>query len=243
MGDVVDLMHVARFVAAPELIALDDLTVQDRRHLPEHWLHTLTGDRAWRVAEVLKRWNGFGRPIMSDTYTTITASLVDVALLTSRGEWFLLYRMTAADGDDLYYLGGRPVTENDDVPAVWHHFPASLTRFYTHLHNGWYDTAGRTVGPLPLRNMFRIDAFEWGILDGLSPTGTPTPRAASPPSIPEAADTSACTSTGTPSEGWCGRQTSPRTSSTTPPTSTSGPTSDSAHETTSFPAKSGAPDG
>lgn len=54
---------------------------------------------------------------------------------------------------------------------------------------------------------------------------------------------SACTSTGTPSEGWCGRQTSPRTSSTTPPTSTSGPTSDSAHETTSFPAKSGAPDG
>lgn len=37
-----------------------------------HWLHALAGDRAWRLAEVLKRWNHFGRPIMSDTYTTIT---------------------------------------------------------------------------------------------------------------------------------------------------------------------------
>jgi len=174
----VDLEHVARFVAAPELIALDDLTMPDRRQLPEHWLHALAGDRAWRVSEVLKRWNHFGRPIMSDTYTTITASLADVALLKSRGEWFLLYRITAADDDDMYYLGGRPVTENDDVPAVWHHFPASLTRFYTHLHNGWYGwyyIAGKTVGPLPLREMFRIDAFEWGILDGLSPRPVPRP--------------------------------------------------------------------
>ncbi|MCW0190072.1 MAG: hypothetical protein OJJ55_02145 [Rhodococcus sp.] len=173
-----DLEHVARFVAAPELIALDDLTMPDRRQLPEHWLHALAGDRAWRVSEVLKRWNHFGRPIMSDTYTTITASLADVALLKSRGEWFLLYRITAADGDDMYYLGGRPVTEDDDVPAVWHHFPASLTRFYTHLHNGWYGwyyIAGKTVGPLPLREMFRIDAFEWGILDGLSPRPVPRP--------------------------------------------------------------------
>ncbi|OYD60893.1 hypothetical protein [Rhodococcus sp. OK302] len=164
-----DLAHVARFVATPELVGVDDLTAQDRRQLPDHWLHTLAGDRAGRVAEVLKRWNHFGRPIMSDTYKTITASLADVALLTSKGEWFLLYRMTAADGDDMYYLGGRPVTENDDVPAVWQHFPASLTQFYTHLHNGWYDIAGRTVGPLPLRDMFRIDTFEWGILDGLPP--------------------------------------------------------------------------
>lgn len=155
-----DLKHVAKFVAAHELVGLDDLMTRDRRQLPEHWLHALDGDRAWRVAEVLKWWNDFGRPIMSDTYKTITAGLGDVALLTSQGEWFLLYRMTAADGDDMYYLGGRPVTENDDVPAVWHHFPASLTRFYTHLHSGWYYIAGRTVGPLPLRDMFRIDAFE-----------------------------------------------------------------------------------
>ena len=123
-----DLEHVARFVAAPELIALDDLTMPDRRQLPEHWLHALAGDRAWRVAKVLKRWNHFGRPIMSDTYTTITASLADVALLTSQREWFFLYRMTAADGDDMYYLGGRAVTENDDVPAVWRllHLPRHL---------------------------------------------------------------------------------------------------------------------
>ncbi|MFF1553138.1 hypothetical protein ACFVX3_19100 [Rhodococcus erythropolis] len=170
-----DLEHVARFVVAPELVETDDLTMPDRRQLPEHWLHALAGDRAWRAAKVLKRWNHFGRPIMSDAYTTITASLADVALLTSQREWFLLYRMTTADGDDMYYLGGRAVTENDDVPAVWHHFPASLTRFYTHLHNGWYHIAGRTVGPLPLRETFRIDAFEWGILDGLSPDEYPAP--------------------------------------------------------------------
>ncbi|WP_198174641.1 MULTISPECIES: hypothetical protein [unclassified Rhodococcus (in: high G+C Gram-positive bacteria)] len=71
-GGRVDLEHVARFVVAPELVEIDDLTAQDRRQLPEHWLHALAGDRAWRLAEVLKRWNNFGRPIMSDTYTTIT---------------------------------------------------------------------------------------------------------------------------------------------------------------------------
>ncbi|MDE8647655.1 hypothetical protein PXH69_22010 [Rhodococcus qingshengii] len=175
MGDVVDLEHVARFVGAAELVEIDDLTSQGRRQLPEYWLHALSGDRAWRVAEVLKRWDDFGRPIMSDTYKTISASLVDVALLKSRGEWFLLYRMTAAGGGDMYYLGGRPVTDDEDVPAVWHHFPVSLTRFYAHLHNGWYDIAGRTVGPLPLGEMFRIDAFEWGILDGLAPDEYPEP--------------------------------------------------------------------
>ena len=113
-----DLEHVGRFVAAPELVGIDDLTTPDRRHLPEHWLHALAGDRVWRVAKVLKRWNHFGRPIMSDAYTTITASLADVALLTSRGEWFLLYRMTAADCDDMYYQRPHhpPTTTIRDPP-------------------------------------------------------------------------------------------------------------------------------
>ncbi|OYD61208.1 SMI1/KNR4 family protein [Rhodococcus sp. OK302] len=170
-----DLEKISRYVASPELVEVEDLTPMEQVALPDYWLNALTGDTAFRVSETLSQWNNFGRPILGDTYRNIKETLTDVRLLKSQNRFFLLYDVKMVDGTDLHYLGGAPVSEGDELPAYWNKFPPSLKNFYANLHNGWYYVAGKTVGPLPLEDMFRIDSFEWSILDGLSPDEYPDP--------------------------------------------------------------------
>ncbi|MFE5644420.1 hypothetical protein [Rhodococcus sp. NPDC056516] len=170
-----DLVKISRYVDSPVLVEIDDLTPLERMALPNYWLDALNGDLAARISGILDQWDVFGRPILGDTYRNIKENLSDVRLLRSENRFFLLYKIKMADGTDLYYLGMPPVVDGDELPGYWNEFPPSLKNFYSNLHNGWYYIAGKTVGPLPLEDMFRIDSFEWSILDGLSPEEYPDP--------------------------------------------------------------------
>lgn len=170
-----DLVKISRYVDSPVLVEIDDLTPLERMALPNYWLDALNGDVAARISGISDQWDVFGRPILGDTYRNIKDNLSDVRLLRSENRFFLLCKIRMADGTDLCYLGTPPVVDGDELPVYWNKFPSSLKNFYSNLHNGWYYIAGKTVGPLPLEDMFRIDSFEWSILDGLSPEEYPDP--------------------------------------------------------------------
>ena len=87
------------------------------------------------------------------------------------GEYSLLYTiLTYQTGEEIYYEGKQPVTVEvlkqkfgENAPTI----KQSITDFYTHIHNGFYDYTSKSMGIDNLKNVNSMADYDWEYLQQL----------------------------------------------------------------------------
>ena len=64
------------------------------------------------------------------------------------------------DNEYITYVGNPPKTENTLTIL-----PEKLLDFYTHIHDGWFESISGGVGLLPMEKIQFLNESEWGLTD------------------------------------------------------------------------------
>ena len=136
--------------------------------VPAAWQGLLGATAPERVRLVTALWEQCYPHEFSTLLRVFRQHLVTVEVLTHATDCSLLYVFQNPRGEVLHYLGHAPVAP-PHLPATLQGFawPDRFARFYTQLHNGWYEVVSHAVGLLPLAETFMLAELEWGLLDGL----------------------------------------------------------------------------
>jgi hypothetical protein len=136
--------------------------------VPAAWQGLLGATAPERIRLVIALWEQCYAHELSTLLRVFRQHLVTVEVLAHATDCSLLYMFQNPRDEVLYYIGHAPVAA-PQLPATLHGFawPDRFARFYTQLHNGWYEVVSHAVGLLPLAETVVLSELEWGLLDEL----------------------------------------------------------------------------
>lgn len=112
-----------------------------------------------RKKALLNLWNPF-KSQLPKTYILIENNLNNVFLVKHNNEIKLIY-VFVVNRNVLVYEGRQAIQNHPFLQNV----PLDIRKFYTDLHNGWFESISGALGFLPLDDIQFLDKLEWGILD------------------------------------------------------------------------------
>lgn len=136
--------------------------------VPQAWQALLGATASDRVRLVIALWEQCYAHEFSTLLRVFRQHLVTVEVLAHATGCSLLYVFQNPRGEVLHYLGHTPIAPAQ-LPVTLQGFawPDRFARFYTQLHNGWYEVVSHAVGLLPLAETMVLSELEWGLLDDL----------------------------------------------------------------------------
>ncbi|MBI3511843.1 MAG: hypothetical protein HY064_14375 [Bacteroidetes bacterium] len=105
---------------------------------------------------------------MSNTVLAMTEFLKQVELIASDYGTSLLYSFDVKG--KIHFREGRNPLEKKirpDVATIWQALPEPLQKFYSGLHDGWFQAGSEAMGPLPSASITPLSTEEWGILQNI----------------------------------------------------------------------------
>ncbi|TQV71512.1 hypothetical protein FLL45_20385 [Aliikangiella marina] len=162
------LEYLQKFEPDLVLLSTETLTDDDTKLLPQSWLDLLSLQQRQRVDRVIQQWD-FLVSKLFETHFYLLQNLEEVHLAKSRRGLTMLYKIKTKNGESFYYEGRLPATDEDKASNQngYAILPEQLQQFYTNVHNGWYYFSSRSMGFLPLENIFNLASEDWGILDSI----------------------------------------------------------------------------
>ena len=142
---------------------LDDLS----KDIPSYWFEALSEENSKdKVEKIINMWENILGNELSNTINYLKQNLRDIDLVKIGKNFFLFYSIATQNGEELYYLGGIPMDYKDSVDeANGKIIPQLMKKFYTQLHNGFYDYCSKSMGLVEFENITCLADDEWGILE------------------------------------------------------------------------------
>lgn len=164
------MTYLEKYISAPKILTLEQLSDNDKKALPNSWLDILSHNGKTRCSKALSYWSEF-KTELEQVIEYLEKNLVSVDLISHEPGYSLVYGVKSSSGSDTIYYEGRNPKEKsipNNVLKVWNLIPESITKFYDEVHNGWFDLASRSMGLSPVEKFFFLDEDEWSIIDELN---------------------------------------------------------------------------
>ena len=146
--------------------------------IPQSWKEALLLDSfEARKEKILSVWKGSASSELRNTISYLGDYLKNIELIYLDGEYSLLYTiLTYQTEEEIYYEGKQPCTIETlkqkfggDSPII----KQSITEFYTHVHNGFYDYTSKSMGLDSLKNVDSMAEYDWEYMHQLAMDLTP----------------------------------------------------------------------
>ncbi len=163
-----DLDYLKQYHHDVELISNDCVYLCN---IPPLWKHILSQSTTnQKIIKTISAWKKYVAEELRNTISYLQENLEDICLIRYGENYSLLYAIRASDGQIQYYEGGNPnnLTFPSRLQMEWNKFPASVTRFFHNLHNGFFYYASGSMGLLSVSDVVIFEEEDWGILEELS---------------------------------------------------------------------------
>lgn len=135
------------------------LSSSDSISVPKQWHFILNEeDKNLRKDFIVNYWNPFDL-FLPKTIRILEQYLDDVFLILHKEQVKMVY-LFFIDNEYITYVGNPPKTENTLTIL-----PEKLLDFYTHIHDGWFESISGGVGLIPMEEIQFLDESEWGLTD------------------------------------------------------------------------------
>lgn len=145
--------------------------IEEIKEIPQNWVEIFCSKNCVdRNKKILALWKKYVAIELSNTIMYLEENLIDIELITYKGEYSILYSIKTPSNTICYYEGKNPL--DSIVPCelgdYWDYFPQPLKCFYENVHNGFYYYASGSMGLVALQNFMIFDKEDWGIIDELN---------------------------------------------------------------------------
>ena len=167
---MIDIEYLNNYLPGIELIQeVNDYSDK----IPYSWAEILRShDQKFRKLQVIETWAAiFSNEELSNTIQFMENYLEEIHLVKTEDNFSLIYVYQIED--EIFYREGRNakcMTNNSVWDSELQKVSEHLMKFYSDLHDGWFEPESESMGLLPSEDFFAIGSQECDIFDEIEKT-------------------------------------------------------------------------
>jgi len=128
--------------------------------IPDSWIDIISSPRKLWTTKILDLWHLFKQQLPT-FINQLEDRLREVIFFKSDNKYFIGY-LVPFNGRDYLYVVGNPLETDRTAMAM---IPKDFSDFYEILHDGFVFMSGYSGGPLPSRDFFKLNEYDWGFVE------------------------------------------------------------------------------